>query len=246
MVADLVLLDDNFAFIVGAIEEGRGIYENIQTFVRYTFSTNVALMLLVVVGAVGSYVEGLRTASGMLLLPLTALQLLWVNFLGDGPPALALGIDRTPGVMNRPPRLAKSDLLDDASKRFIIVTGAFKGVVGILLLLVLPLVGATLIAIQTAIFLFESIGKLVSVYPARRLTHERKTNLVLHASIVVGVALQIRTVSLPGLRNLLGLAVLSPVATGIVVAAIVLTWLVGEATSAWGRPGATRSERVGR
>src|SRR5262249_49759101 len=137
-VADLVLLDDNFATIVGAIEEGRGIYENIQTFIRFTFSTNVALLLLVAVGALGSYAEGLRNDAGMLLLPLTALQLLWVNFLGDGPPALALAIDRTPGVMARPPRPPDSDLLDAPSKRFIAITGAFKGAIGIALLLVLP------------------------------------------------------------------------------------------------------------
>ena len=238
-VADLVLLDDNFASIVASIEEGRGIYENIQTFVRYTFSTNLALMALIVVGAVGSYVEGLRTTNGMLLLPLTALQLLWVNFLGDGPPALALGIDRSPDVMSRPPRPVSSPLLDSASRRFIVVTGALKGVLGLLLLLVLPLLGATLIATQTAIFLFEAIGKLVSAYPARRLIHKRRANIVLHASIAAGIVLQLLTLTVPGLRNLLALAPLSPAATAIVVASILLTWLAAEATNVWIRRSST-------
>lgn len=237
-VADLVLLDDNFASIVGAVEEGRGIYENIQTFVRYTFSTNVALMLLVVVGAIGAYVEGIRGTTGMLLLPLTALQLLWVNFLGDGPPALALALDRMPSVMSKPPRPPKSELLDRASKRFIAVTGAFKGTVGILLLLVLPIVGATAIAVQTAIFLFESIGKLVSVYPARRVLHGRRANVALHASVVAGIGLQILTVTVPGLRKVLGLEPFGLAEVAIVTASIVLTWLVGEAAIAWARSAA--------
>jgi Ca2+-transporting ATPase len=59
-VADLVLVDDNFATIVAAIEEGRNIYENIQTLLRFTLSTNIALVLLIVAGAVGAYVEGRR------------------------------------------------------------------------------------------------------------------------------------------------------------------------------------------
>src|SRR6185436_4561252 len=108
----------------------RGIYENIQTFIRFTFSTNVALIVLVVTGAISAYAQGLRDTTGMLLLPLTALQLLWINFIGDGPPALALGMDRTPGQMSRPPRPPKSGLLDLGSARFILVTGVFKGALG--------------------------------------------------------------------------------------------------------------------
>jgi Ca2+-transporting ATPase len=77
-VADLVLLDDNFATIVAAIEEGRNIYANIQTFIRFLFSTNVALVVLVAIGAVGAAAFGLRDAAGALLVPLTAAQLLWV------------------------------------------------------------------------------------------------------------------------------------------------------------------------
>ena len=229
-VADLVLLDDNFATIVGAIEEGRGIYENIQTFIRFTFSTNLALMVLVVTGAIVARVEGFRDAMGMLLLPLTALQLLWINFLGDGPPALALALDRTPGQMDRPPRPPSSGLLDPASSRFIVATGAFKGALGIALLVLLPAFGFGLLLTQTVLFLYESVGKLVSVYPSRLLVRDRPENWVLHASIVAGVALQAAAVAVPGLRRFLGLAALDVKSLAIVIVAVTATWGVAALT----------------
>ncbi|MBK7401216.1 MAG: HAD-IC family P-type ATPase [Myxococcales bacterium] len=229
-VADLVLLDDNFATIVGAIEEGRGIYENIQTFIRFTFSTNVALMVLVVTGAVVAHVKGYRDTTGMLLLPLTALQLLWINFLGDGPPALALALDRTPGQMALPPRPPSSGLLDRASGRFILVTGAFKGALGIALLLMLPAFGFGLIVTQTVVFLYESVGKLVSVYPARLVVADRPKNWVLHVSIVAGIALQGAAVTIPGLRRFLGLEALDGKTLAIVVLAVIATWAVAALT----------------
>jgi Ca2+-transporting ATPase len=225
-VADLVLLDDNFATIVRAIEEGRGIYANIQSFIRFTFSTNVALMLLVVSGAVAAYVEGLRDPTGMLLVPLTALQLLWINFLGDGPPALALAVDRTPGRMARPPRPAKSGLLDRSSLRFIAINGAFKGILGIAILMIMPRAGYALIAVQTMIFLYESIGKLVSVYPARERARGRPMNWALHGSIIVGIGLQLLTVLIPGLRRFLGLSALDGRAVGWVALAVFATWVI--------------------
>ncbi|HMV50471.1 MAG TPA: HAD-IC family P-type ATPase, partial [Blastocatellia bacterium] len=86
-VADLVLLDDNFATIVAAIEEGRSIYENIQKFIRFLFSANLALVLLVIGGSAGAFWLGLREADGGLLLPLTAIQLLWINVITNGAPA---------------------------------------------------------------------------------------------------------------------------------------------------------------
>jgi Ca2+-transporting ATPase len=223
-VSDLVLLDDNFATIVGAIEEGRGIYENIQTFIRFTFSTNVALMLLVVTGAIVAYAGGLRDSSGALLLPLTAIQLLWINFVGDGPPALALGLDRTPGQMNRPPRPPTSGLLDAASSCFILVTGAFKGALGIALLVLLPAFGFGLIVTQTVIFLYESVGKLVSAYPSRRAIRGRPKNWVLHVSILGGVALQLLAVVVPGIRRFLGLEMLDERAFIVIVLAVIATW----------------------
>ena len=102
-VADLVLLDDNFATIVSAVEEGRGIYENIQKFLRFLFSTNLSEVLLVAGGAVVAFAIDLRDETGGLMLPLTAAQILWINLLTDGLPALALAFDRTPGVMQQKP-----------------------------------------------------------------------------------------------------------------------------------------------
>ena len=95
--ADMVLQDDNFANIVHAVEEGRKIYWNIRNFVRYQVSTNVAAVLVLVLG---SFVLGTVDE-----LPLTATQILVINILMDGPPAVALGMEKNHGsVMSRAPR----------------------------------------------------------------------------------------------------------------------------------------------
>ncbi|MGB1233378.1 MAG: cation-translocating P-type ATPase, partial [Poseidonia sp.] len=94
--ADMVLQDDNFANIVHAVEEGRKIYQNIRNFVRYQVSTNVAAVSLLVFATL---------FFGPLALPLTATQILVINILMDGPPAVALGVEKKHGnVMDRPPR----------------------------------------------------------------------------------------------------------------------------------------------
>jgi Ca2+-transporting ATPase len=227
-VADVVLLDDNFSTIVAAIEEGRVIYENIMNFIRFTFSSNVALMLLVLGGAVGSLFLGLRTADGALLLPLTALQVLWINFLGDGPPALALAVDRSPNVMQNPPRPRGAPLLDRRALTFILVDGGFKGSVGLALLALLPTLGVGLAATATTVFLYESVAKLASVYPARKVGAKATTNAWLHLSIVSGIALGFLCVSLPPLRRTLALAPFELSASWYLLAAVLLTAISGE------------------
>jgi Ca2+-transporting ATPase len=91
--ADMVLLDDNFATIVAAVEEGRVIYDNIRKFVRYLLTTNSGeLWLMLVAPLLG------------MPLPLLPLQILWINLVTDGPPALTLGVEPAEqGVMHRPP-----------------------------------------------------------------------------------------------------------------------------------------------
>jgi Ca2+-transporting ATPase len=227
-VADVVLLDDNFSTIVTAIEEGRVIYENIMNFIRFTFSSNVALMLLVLGGAVGSLFLGLRAEDGGLLLPLTALQVLWINFLGDGPPALALSVDRCPNVMKQPPRTRGAALLDRRTMAFILTDGTFKGAVGLGLLSLLPAVGVSLGATASAVFLYESIAKLASAYPARKVGARPAMNSWLHVSIASGIALGALCVVLPPLRRTLDLSPLEAASLGYVLAATLLTLVSGE------------------
>jgi Ca2+-transporting ATPase len=104
--ADIVLADDNFASIVAAVEEGRAIFANIRKFLRYLLATNIGEVLTMFFGVVLADVLGLADASTeTVVLPLLATQLLWVNLVTDGAPALALGVDPPDaGVMARPPR----------------------------------------------------------------------------------------------------------------------------------------------
>ncbi len=103
--ADLVLADDNFASIVEAVEEGRAIFANIRKFLRYLLSSNIGEVITMFVGVLMAKAIGLRTDEESLVLPLLATQLLWINLVTDGAPALALGLDPAdPGLMDRPPR----------------------------------------------------------------------------------------------------------------------------------------------
>jgi Ca2+-transporting ATPase len=99
--ATLVLADDNFATMVDAVKEGRTIYDNIVKFVRFQLSTNIGAILTVL----GAPLFGLPT-------PFTAIQILWVNIIMDGPPAMTLGVEPArPGIMNQPPRSADASIL---------------------------------------------------------------------------------------------------------------------------------------
>ena len=100
--ADMVLADDNFATIVGAVERGRAIYDNIVKFVRFQLTTNL--------GAIGT----LLGASILgLPAPLSAIQVLFVNIIADGPPAMTLGVDPpAAGTMHRDPYAPGTPILD--------------------------------------------------------------------------------------------------------------------------------------
>ena len=102
--SDIVLTDDNFATIVAAVEEGRAIFANIRKFLRYLLSSNVGEVLTIFLGVVFAAPLGLSD-QGALVLPLLATQILWINLITDGPPALALGVDPpSPTLMTSPPR----------------------------------------------------------------------------------------------------------------------------------------------
>ncbi|HOX39470.1 MAG TPA: cation-translocating P-type ATPase [Candidatus Brocadiia bacterium] len=100
--SDMVLTDDNFASIVAAVEEGRAIFENIRKFIFFLLSCNITEVLTIFVSIMSR-----------LPLPLAPVQILWMNLVTDGLPALALGVDPKPGdLMDRPPRDPKESVLD--------------------------------------------------------------------------------------------------------------------------------------
>jgi Ca2+-transporting ATPase len=102
--ADVVLADDNFATIVAAVEEGRAIFANIRKFLRYLLSSNIGEVMTMFFGVLFGGRLGLHAPDGVVL-PLLATQLLWINLVTDGAPALALGVDPAdPGLMQLPPR----------------------------------------------------------------------------------------------------------------------------------------------
>jgi Ca2+-transporting ATPase len=103
--ADIVLADDNFATIVAAVEEGRAIFANIRKFLRFLLSSNVGEVLTMFFGVLLADLIGLEADGESIVLPLLATQILWINLVTDGAPALALGVDPAEeGLMHQPPR----------------------------------------------------------------------------------------------------------------------------------------------
>lgn len=114
--ADVVLADDNFASILAAVREGRGIFDNIRKTLVYLLAGNTAELLLMLIAAVAG-----------LPFPLLPLHLLWVNLATDGLPALALVMDPADDdVLSRPPRDPKEPILGRAEWRSILVTGVLQ------------------------------------------------------------------------------------------------------------------------
>ena len=112
--SDIVLLDDNFASIVNAIEEGRGIFDNIQKVVHYLLSCNAGEVLFMFGAALAGWP-----------MPLVAIQILWINLVTDGLPAIALATEPTePDAMRRPPRPPRKPIITGRRGRAILWHGA--------------------------------------------------------------------------------------------------------------------------
>jgi magnesium-transporting ATPase (P-type) len=131
--AKMILADDNFATIVDAVREGRGIYDNIRKALRYLLSSNMGEVLTVFLGVVLAGVIGLTEPGGALALPLLATQILWINLLTDSGPALALGMDpETDDVMARKPRRLTERVIDARMWADVLLIGAVMAAVSLL------------------------------------------------------------------------------------------------------------------
>jgi Ca2+-transporting ATPase len=139
--SDMVLTDDNFASIVGAVEEGRRQYDNIQKFVRYLLSSNTGEVVAVFIN--------ILLRGPLILLPV---QILWMNLVTDGMTAVALGLE--PGsndLMERPPRGAREPILNRSGAALLLALGGYIGL-GTLWLFhhYLAMLGSTAEAVATA------------------------------------------------------------------------------------------------
>jgi Ca2+-transporting ATPase len=122
--ADMVLADDNFASIIAAVEEGRAIFANIRKFLRYLLSSNVGEVMTMFFGVLLAGPIGLYAGGDAVVLPLLATQVLWINLVTDGPPALALGVDPTDeGIMQQAPRPIGEGVITGQMWRGIIFVG---------------------------------------------------------------------------------------------------------------------------
>jgi P-type Ca2+ transporter type 2C len=127
--ADVVLADDNFATIVAAVEEGRAIFANIRKFLRYLLSSNIGEVMTMFFGVLLASLIGLPAEEGRVVLPLLATQILWINLVTDGAPALALGLDPADdGLMDQPPRPRGEGVLTWPMWRGIVFVGVIMAV----------------------------------------------------------------------------------------------------------------------
>ncbi len=218
--ADMVLADDNFATIVAAVREGRAIFANIRTFLRYLLSSNIGEVLTMFLGVVGAGVLGLTDTVGSgVAVPLLATQILWINLLTDAAPALALGVDPPPDdVMARSPRRLTDRVIDTDMQLGIGFVGLVMAVVTLLALdLHLPggFVGGsgTISEARTMAFTTLVLAQLYNCFNARsdRTSAFRQmfTNPLLWAAIALSIALQIAVVHVPLLNDAFDTAPLS-------------------------------------
>jgi Ca2+-transporting ATPase len=119
--SEMVLLDDNFATIIAAVEEGRVIFDNIRRFVKFSIAGNLVKVLVM-----------LLTPFFGIAVALEPLQLLWLNLLTDGLLGLGLGVEPAEkGIMNKPPRQPQASLFNEGLGRHITWVGVFIGLVAL-------------------------------------------------------------------------------------------------------------------
>ncbi len=206
--SDMVLKDDNFSSIVTAVKSGREIYDNILKFIQYLLSSNLGEVLVVFLAMLIGFAD---PATGAFLLPVTAVQLLWINLLTDGLPAVALGLDPPASdIMNRKPRDSKERILSREMLTDIIIVGIVI-CIGTLLIFNINLPEGGIKA-QTAAFTMLVVFEMVRVQSVRmkyRVGIFSNKKLIL--AIIVSIILQLAVIYIPLLQTAFGTTPLTPV-----------------------------------
>ena len=210
--ADMVLLDNNFKTIIESVREGRVIYETIRKVIVYLLAS--------------SFTEVILVGGGLLLglpLPVTAVQILWVNLIEDSLPNLALAFERNePGVMREKPRKRGASLLDKEMKIIIFVIGLVTDLFLLGLFLILHYRGLPLPIVQTFVFVGLGIDSLLYVFSVKTLRRNiweenLLDNTFLLVAVAIGFAMLIPAVYWPPLQRILRTQALAAWAWGLLL-----------------------------
>jgi Ca2+-transporting ATPase len=215
----MILADDNFASIVAAVEEGRAIFANIRKFLRYLLSSNIGEVLTMFLGVLLAGQIGLEAGGEAFVLPLLATQILWINLVTDGLPALALGLDPADeGLMHQAPRPVGEGVLTARMWRGIAFVGLIMAA-GTLFILDASLPGGFIPGDgdlrygQTMAFTTLMLFQMFNVFNARSDDESAFvhlfTNAWLWGAVVLSVALQAGVVHVPVLQQAFGTVALT-------------------------------------
>jgi Ca2+-transporting ATPase len=213
--SDMVLLDDNFATIVAATEEGRVVYSNIRRFVKYILGSNIGEVLTIAASPILIPMGGV---------PLTPLQILWMNLVTDGFPALALAVEPpAPDVMNRPPNSPHESIFARGLGAYMVRIGIIFAVISIALMqwayihthqgvddgILSPERWKTMVFTTLCI---AQMGHAIAVRSKTRLAVEMNlfSNPFVLAAVVLTTALQLMLIYIEPLRNFFGTHLISP------------------------------------
>jgi len=198
--ADIVLTDDNFATIVHAVREGRGIFANIRKAVHFLLSSNIGEIITIFV----AILMGWPT-------PLLAIHLLWVNLVTDSLPAIALGLDPAEaGIMRRPPLSSRTALFDGRLWQRIVLEGAMIGMLSLLAFAIGMTHFGNVTLARTMAFATLSISQLVHAFNMRSEKSIFKIrifeNRFLVGAFFIGLGLQAAVVSIPAVASVFRVA----------------------------------------
>lgn len=184
--SDMILTDDNFASIVNAVEEGRGIYDNIKQFVQYTLSSNLGEILVIFIAILIGWP-----------LPLIAIQILWVNLLTDGLPGLALGLDPfSKDIMKRPPRKRDEEMISLDVVQNILIVGLVMSLGTLLMFYSYGIETAKAKSIAfTTLVMFQLFNVLT--YRAKNFKIDIGTSKFVIGSVIISVLMQLLVLYTP-------------------------------------------------
>ncbi|MEH2358581.1 cation-translocating P-type ATPase [Nostoc sp.] len=230
--SDMVLLDDNFATIVSATKEGRVVYTNIRRFIKYILGSNIGEVLTIAAAPL----------IGLGGVPLTPLQILWMNLVTDGLPALALAVEPPePDVMQRPPFSPRESIFARGLGSYMIRIGIIFAIITIALMwwayqhTHAPEYQGDRDAWKTMVFTtlcIAQMGHAIAIRSNNRLTIEMNpfSNIFVLAAVVVTTILQLMLIYVPPLRDFFGTHYLNLQELGVCIgfSALMFVWIEAE------------------